>query len=66
MITDSLEFAALRRAGYAFEYVPDEARAAPVLEAKKESYEAFKERRIEEALALRRTPRRVNVPEYLA
>lgn len=60
-ITDSLEFAALRRAGYGFEYVPDEARAAPVLEARNESHEAFKRRRVAEAMVLRRTARRVSV-----
>jgi hypothetical protein len=52
-ITDSLDFAALRRAGFGFEYVPDEERAAPVLEATKESYERFAQRRIDEAVALR-------------
>ncbi len=53
-ITDSLDFAALRRAGFGFEYVPNRDRARPVLEATGESYETFVRRRVTEAAALRK------------
>ena len=56
-ITDSLDFAALRRAGFAFEYVPSEERAAPVLALTGESYKKFAQRRIKEATALRASAR---------
>lgn len=58
-ITDSLDFAALRRAGFAFEYVPNRERAKPVLESTGEPYEAFVRRRVTEAAALRRPARAV-------
>jgi UDP:flavonoid glycosyltransferase YjiC (YdhE family) len=57
-ITDSLDFSALRRAGFAFEYVPSPDRAARVTD---EPYAAFAERRVEAALAGRRGARRVTV-----
>jgi UDP:flavonoid glycosyltransferase YjiC (YdhE family) len=57
-ITDSLEFTALRRAGFAFEYVPSAERAARISD---EPYAEFAERRIEAALAGRRSARRVTV-----
>jgi UDP:flavonoid glycosyltransferase YjiC (YdhE family) len=45
-ITDSLDFAALRRAGFGFEYVPSEERAEPILTARGESYGDFVARRV--------------------
>ena len=50
-ITDSLEFTALRRAGFAFEYVPSPERAAAISD---EPYPRFAERRIRAILAGRR------------
>jgi UDP:flavonoid glycosyltransferase YjiC (YdhE family) len=58
VITDSLEFTALRRAGFAFEYVPDRDRAARITG---EPYESFAQRRIDAALAGRRAAQRVTV-----
>ena len=60
-ITDSLGFALLRRAGFAFEYVPSEERAAPVLDQTGESYDTFAKRRLKEATALRAPARFVSV-----
>jgi hypothetical protein len=57
-ITDSLEFTELRRAGFAFEYVPDRDRAARITD---EPYESFAQRRIDAALAGRRAAQRVTV-----
>jgi UDP:flavonoid glycosyltransferase YjiC (YdhE family) len=57
-IIDSLDFTALRRAGFAFEYVPDPERAARITD---EPYPEFAERRVEAALAGRRAARRVTV-----
>lgn len=54
-ITDSLEFGALREAGFAFEYVPSPERAARIGEM---DYPRFAHRRIEAALAGRRKARR--------
>jgi UDP:flavonoid glycosyltransferase YjiC (YdhE family) len=50
-ITDSLEFIELRRAGFAFEYVPSPERAAAITD---EPYPRFAERRIRAILAGRR------------
>ena len=50
-ITDSLDFTALRRAGFAFEYVPSPERATAVTD---EPYPRFAERRIRAILAGRR------------
>ena len=50
-ITDSLDFTALRRAGFAFEYVPSPERAAAI---GSEPYPRFAERRIRAILAGRR------------
>ena len=50
-ITDSLDFTALRRAGFAFEYVPSPERAAAI---GAEPYPRFAERRIRAILAGRR------------
>ena len=50
-ITDSLDFTALRRAGFAFEYVPSPERAAEIGD---EPYPRFAERRIRAILAGRR------------
>jgi UDP:flavonoid glycosyltransferase YjiC (YdhE family) len=56
-VTDSLDFAAFRREGLAFEYVPDEERAQPVLHRTGETYPDFAARRIKAALAGRRGAR---------
>jgi hypothetical protein len=53
-ITDSLDFPALRRAGFAFEYVPSEQRAEPILRAIGETYADFTRRRVAAATAGRR------------
>jgi UDP:flavonoid glycosyltransferase YjiC (YdhE family) len=50
-ITDSLDFTELRRAGFAFEYVPSPERAAAITD---EPYPRFAERRIRAILAGRR------------
>lgn len=57
-ITDSLDFTSLRRAGFAFEYVPAPERAARISD---EPYERFAERRVEAALAGRRRLKRVDL-----
>jgi hypothetical protein len=57
-ITDSLDFGALRRAGFAFEYVPSSKRAKLIAG---EPYEAFAKRRVEAALAGRRAVRRIDL-----
>ena len=57
-ITDSLDFTALRRARFAFEYVPDAARAARITD---EPYPAFAKRRVEAALSGRRAAKRLTL-----
>lgn len=57
-ITDSLEFTALRRAGFAFEYVPSPERASAIRD---EPYPRFAERRIRAILAGRRRARWVTI-----
>ncbi|MGI8461313.1 MAG: hypothetical protein ACR2OC_06695, partial [Solirubrobacterales bacterium] len=57
-ITDSLEFTALRRAGFAFEYVPSPERAAAITN---EPYAAFAERRAKAALNGRKRVRRTTL-----
>ena len=59
-ITDSLDFTALHRAGFAFEYVPAPQRAARI---GGEPYERFAERRVEAALAGRRRLKRVDLAQ---
>lgn len=57
-ITDSLELTALRRAGFAFEYVPAPERAARISD---EPYATFASRRVEAALAARPHLRRIDL-----
>jgi spore coat polysaccharide biosynthesis predicted glycosyltransferase SpsG len=63
-ITDSLDFGALRRAGFGFEYVPSEDRAQPILRITGESYPDFVRRRIEAATAARRRVRLLSLSEF--
>jgi UDP:flavonoid glycosyltransferase YjiC (YdhE family) len=56
-VTDSLDFSVLRRAGFAFEYIPSEGRATRVLQATGERYEEFLRRRLAALRAERRGAR---------
>lgn len=60
-ITDSLDFAALRRAGIGFEYVPSEKRAEPILQARGESYAEFAARRVAAACSGRRPAKLIEI-----